>query len=208
MPRRRRSTNKAKPVGSDGTLAVAFVNVGADGALQWEDYVSFLKWCVVQGALDAAAARRLETLVDEQPKQADLGLATIEKLHALLNRILNGLADGKAPPGAILDEFNVALAEITPRPVLTQGATSLVWVWPEGERDARVAVHAVIRSATRLLTTTDYGKVKRCEGEDCDVLFLAKNPGPARRWCSDVTCGTRVRSRLYERRRIRMGRAK
>ena len=59
------------------------------------------------------------------------------------------------------------------------------------------------QSASILLTSEDYFKVKRCAAKDCDVLFLAKGRGPTRKWCSSESCGGPFRSRKYYHRVVK-----
>lgn len=61
------------------------------------------------------------------------------------------------------------------------------------------ALAAVASDAIDLLTA-DPGRLRRCEGPDCALLFHdASRPG-RRRWCSAERCGNRVNTTAYRRR--------
>ncbi|MGO4625245.1 ABATE domain-containing protein [Ensifer sp. 2YAB10] len=52
--------------------------------------------------------------------------------------------------------------------------------------------------AAALLVHPDAGLIRKCEAEDCVMLFVGNNA--RRRWCSATRCGNRVRvSRYYQR---------
>jgi predicted RNA-binding Zn ribbon-like protein len=52
--------------------------------------------------------------------------------------------------------------------------------------------------AAALLAHPDAGLIRKCEAEDCVMLFVGNNA--RRRWCSATRCGNRVRvSRYYQR---------
>lgn len=66
-----------------------------------------------------------------------------------------------------------------------------------GALGVRLAAH-LAESAADLLTGPGVGKVRRCEAEDCVLLFLPAHP--RRRWCSAARCGNRARvARYYQR---------
>lgn len=61
------------------------------------------------------------------------------------------------------------------------------------------ALAAVAIDAVDLLAADD-GRLRRCEGPECALLFHdASRPG-RRRWCSAARCGNRVNTRAYRRR--------
>jgi predicted RNA-binding Zn ribbon-like protein len=62
------------------------------------------------------------------------------------------------------------------------------------------ALAAVALDAVDLLASGD-GRLRRCEGRGCSLLFHdASRPG-TRRWCSTERCGNRVNTTTYRRRR-------
>lgn len=53
-------------------------------------------------------------------------------------------------------------------------------------------------ASSELLADPDITKVRKCQAEDCVLLFLPANP--RRRWCSATRCGNRARvARHYQR---------
>ena len=57
---------------------------------------------------------------------------------------------------------------------------------------------ALALSAVELLCSSELARLAKCG--DCDWLFLDTSKNKSRRWCKK-TCGDRVKSRAYYRRR-------
>ncbi|HEX9735780.1 MAG TPA: ABATE domain-containing protein [Thermoanaerobaculia bacterium] len=197
---RKRGKQDGRPalVKRDGALALTFVNTGSRRSRRLRDYADLLAWSVEHGALTAADADRLERLAAEHPQDAEAGFAAAEELHALLSRIFNGRVDGTAPAAETIRELDALLERSVPRRMLTLGRARPEWRLAEDpDRDLFRPLWPVADSATRILTSGDYDKVRRCAGEGCDLLFLAKGRGMPRRWCSDKSCGVPLRSRRH-----------
>ena len=196
----KRKERAANHVRRDGALALTFVNTGSRRSPRLRSYADLLAWSRVHGALTGAEAHRLETLAAESP-DADAGAFNLaERLHGLLSAIMNARADRKAPPSAALAGLNALLVAFAPHRCLVRGTSSLQWAWGvDRPDDPNRPLWAVAQSATAVLTSPDYGKVRRCANEGCDVLFLAKGPGSPRKWCNDRTCGAPRRSRKHYR---------
>ena len=62
------------------------------------------------------------------------------------------------------------------------------------------ALAAVALDAVDLLASDD-GRLRRCEGPGCSLLFHDSSRPGRRRWCSTERCGNRVNTTTYRRRR-------
>jgi len=196
--KRRKQDGRSDLVRLDGALALTFVNTGSRRSRGLRDYADLLAWSAEHGALDAAAAGRLGQLAAERPQDAAAGFAAAEQWHALLTRLLNARADRRAPPAEALCELNALDARTAPRRILVPGRGRPEWRWPDDpELDLYRPLWEIALSAATILTSDDYDKVRRCVGEGCGVLFLAKGRGLPRKWCSQKTCGAPFRSRRY-----------
>lgn len=193
----KRKERDAHLVRRDGALALTFVNTGSRRSPRLRSYADLLAWSRLHGALTGSEAQRLKALAAESPEAA-AAFTVAERLHGLLSAIMNALADRAAPPFATLADLNVLLASFAPHRCLVQGRSSLEWAWGvDRADDPNRPLWAVAHSATNLLTSPDYAKVRRCANESCDVLFLAKGPGRPRKWCNDRVCGAPKRSRRH-----------
>lgn len=78
-----------------------------------------------------------------------------------------------------------------------QGGSAVVL--PSGA-EVEAVLAAVAIDAVELLASAD-GRLRRCEGPSCSLLFHdASRPG-RRRWCSTERCGNRVNTATYRHRR-------
>lgn len=64
----------------------------------------------------------------------------------------------------------------------------------------RSALATIARDAIEVLSADD-GRLRRCEGPLCSLLFYDESRPGSRRWCSTARCGNRVNTRLYRERR-------
>jgi predicted RNA-binding Zn ribbon-like protein len=162
------------------------------------DFEELLAWLVRHGALDAAGADRRAALGAEHPEEAAAALAFAGSARQLLWRVFNELADQRTLSPALLDEVNRELVEALPRQRIVAAKVGFRWAWDlGGAEDLGRTLWPVIQSAAELLTSRYFGKVVRCAGEGCDLLFVRRKGGSPRRWCSMESCGKRVKSQRY-----------
>ena len=48
-----------------------------------------------------------------------------------------------------------------------------------------------------ILVTVDLTRVKKCEGEDCEALFIDESKNKSRRWCAMAHCGMLRKSKVF-----------
>ena len=48
-----------------------------------------------------------------------------------------------------------------------------------------------------ILVTVDLARVKKCEGEGCEALFIDESKNKSRRWCDMAHCGMLRKSKVY-----------
>ncbi|MER7176026.1 CGNR zinc finger domain-containing protein [Streptomyces mesophilus] len=145
----------------------------------------------------AAEADRLPAEVRGRAPTA-AGLAALHAVRADVDAVVQALLDGTEPPASALRGLATA-----------QGAAPRIRElgWEEGELRAvarrigspAAALAAVFaEDAVDLLSGPGAAKIKKCEAEDCVLLFLPAHP--RRRWCSPSRCGNRTRvARYYQR---------
>jgi predicted RNA-binding Zn ribbon-like protein len=67
--------------------------------------------------------------------------------------------------------------------------------------DAAGLLAAVARDAVDLFTDpVARSQLRRCEGENCALVYLDTSRGRRRRWCSSEVCGNRERVARHRRR--------
>jgi predicted RNA-binding Zn ribbon-like protein len=83
------------------------------------------------------------------------------------------------------------------RPVLSSNGS--VTLEHDGN-GADEALSAIARDAIELLTLND-GRLRRCEGPGCALIFYDESRPGTRRWCDTSRCGNRVNTYSYRQRR-------
>ncbi|MHA7984628.1 CGNR zinc finger domain-containing protein [Rathayibacter sp. CAU 1779] len=82
---------------------------------------------------------------------------------------------------------------------LNDGADGASWNLSAG-REVRDALGILSDDAIRILSSSQPGRIKACEGPGCQGLFLDTSHGGNRRWCSMNTCGNKIKkARLADR---------
>ena len=125
-------------------------------------------------------------------------LVTARLLREAIHRAVAHIIDGLPIEPSDLAVLNRRAAEPTPHPVLaTDGTRHLVA--PPG-REVTAALAAVARDAVELLAADD-GRLRRCEGPLCSLVFHDGSRPGTRRWCLAAGCGNKVNTKAYRERR-------
>jgi predicted RNA-binding Zn ribbon-like protein len=130
----------------------------------------------------------------------------VERLAALrhaLRALFDAALDGTAPPPAPLRTVNAASLAATPYVELdwTAGGGPQAHArggLGQGGDPGILLLAEIARSGIQLLGGSDRNRLRRCEGPDCTLLFVATNR--RRRWCAPHLCGNRVRVARHHRR--------
>lgn len=150
------------------------------------------EWERLRSAADLGAwlTARLGPLVGE-PSGADLAAAL--RLRAAISGIALALAAGAQPEPTDIDVVNEAALVPPPAPHLDGGTTQA------GRADALAALSTVARDAV-VTFGAGRARIRRCAGEDCELVFFDTSRPGARRWCSMRRCGNRSKVRAHRSR--------
>jgi predicted RNA-binding Zn ribbon-like protein len=134
------------------------------------------------------------------PKPATVSadeLALAVSLREAIYRTASATIDGRSLPRADRSLLNGCAAHPTPSPHITEvgGRRMLV---PSGT-ELTSALSLVARDAIELLTAED-GRLRRCAGPRCSLLFHDSSRPGARRWCTTARCGNKVNTKAYRER--------
>ena len=127
----------------------------------------------------------------------DLDLERFRQLREVIFGAFSRVVDGRELSGAHRQALNVAAALSPYRPVLTR--SGVIAFEHEGS-GADAALSALAGDAIQLLALHD-GRLRRCEGPDCALIFHDESRPGTRRWCDTSRCGNRVNTRSYRQRR-------
>ncbi|WP_431044141.1 CGNR zinc finger domain-containing protein [Streptomyces sp. P1-3] len=127
-------------------------------------------------------------------------LARFRATRDLLHRVVHTEVDGRAT-GADLERVNALAATAPPAPRAVRDAGGTLVRSLAAAPDCGALLAQVARDAVELLTDpVARGRLRRCEGETCSLVYLDASRGRRRRWCSSEVCGNRERVARHRRR--------
>jgi predicted RNA-binding Zn ribbon-like protein len=142
---------------------------------------------------------------EREPANADAVLARAHRLRAAIYGVFSGIAAGMAPRPRDVEVLNGELGAALQHACveLTPNQHAYQWGWAGRQMDA--PLWGVARSAADLLVSVEDGRrVRECNGDECNWLFLDTSKNHSRQWCSMQSCGNRHKARRhYQRRRSR-----
>ncbi len=199
--------NTLEPRGGPPPVAVPPGFVFRDELLTYDDLAA---WAVHTNIVPAETVEALIGAADTRPEQAQAVLSRAHELRDAVYRVFWAIAKGLQPP----DEDLLTLARehaagaVAAR--LLASDSGVRWSWLEDGEDLARPLWPVAWSATEVLTTGDFARVKVCPGTPgqpvaCGWLFYDATKSRTRRWCSMADCGgvTKARRQTARRRAAR-----
>jgi predicted RNA-binding Zn ribbon-like protein len=185
----------ALPARLSGHPALDFCNTlagwNAAGAKDYlTGYESLVLWAEFVGLLPGDHVTWLRDEAAHRADAAERVVGQARKARGRMYEVLLGREDGATFDGFAADfEAAAGALGLSRRPDQT-----VDW---EIRREAGLAapLHAVVCSASRLLTSSERARVTACPGTGCGWLFL--NRSGRRRWCTMATCGNRAKVRAF-----------
>jgi predicted RNA-binding Zn ribbon-like protein len=177
-------------VGDD--LSLDFINtacgVGEGRCDHFVSDASVVDWLKLAGALS-----------DEHGETAHKGLLEMAlELRDTARQLVEQRQVGKWANPAVLNR------------ILALGSHQLELQWKKGGEPAVVprqtnrhpaaVLLPVAEALARLLAETDFRLVRKCECDECTLLFCDRTKSRRRRWCSMALCGNRMKVAAYRAR--------
>jgi predicted RNA-binding Zn ribbon-like protein len=125
-------------------------------------------------------------------------LAAAIALREAVYRTACAVIDGQRLAPADVRTINRAATAPPPAPQLDGDGRPSTARITEAHR-VQVAMSMVARDAVAVLGAGD-GRLRRCDGEWCSLLFYDDSRPGTRRWCSTSRCGNIVNTRAYRTR--------
>ena len=130
------------------------------------------------------------------PVDLDGLVAAVELREAIYSGAVARIA-GDAVGAGVRSTINHWAARPAPFRALDRQQRASLLLRPGAEVESALA--AVALDAVELLAL-DEGRLRRCEGPDCSLVFHDSSRPGKRRWCSTERCGNRVNTTTYRRR--------
>jgi predicted RNA-binding Zn ribbon-like protein len=124
----------------------------------------------------------------------------VPRLRGALHALFTARIEAREPPAAALRRANEALAWPGPAPRLGYSAGRLR-LRGGSLATIRELLGALAGSAAELLEGAPAGRLRRCAGQGCVLLFLDVSKSGRRRWCSMAGCGNRAKAQAHYQRR-------
>ena len=124
-------------------------------------------------------------------------LTRVRALREAIYRSAKAVIDNHRLDASDRELINRCAATPTPTPELDADGTQRL-VTPPG-RETPAALSLIARDAIDVLTSHD-GRLRRCEGPMCSLLFHDTSRPGHRRWCTTTRCGNKVNTKAYRTR--------
>jgi predicted RNA-binding Zn ribbon-like protein len=122
-------------------------------------------------------------------------------LRGVVERLLTAELATRAPAAADVAALNEAARGATPAPRAVAGDGGSLTRALDTPPTCDALLAAVARDGVELFTDPPArSRLRRCEGENCAVVYLDTSRGRRRRWCSSEVCGNRERVARHRRR--------
>jgi len=166
-------------------------------------YADLLYWSREAGALSGAQARLLAKEAGRDPARAQDVLQRARELREAIYRVFSAHGGRRKPRSEDLDMICGWWAEAAAHRRLVSRDGGPAFEWPRDAEHLEQPLWPVAVSATELYTSSpDLSRVKECQSDNCNWLFLDVSKNRSRRWCDMRDCGNRAKARRhYERHR-------
>ena len=146
------------------------------------------------GRSEVAALRRE---AQRRPARAGRAVRRTVEARETMFAVFRAAAAGDPIPRRALGRFEALVREAMGHRALVATADGVTWQWTLGERDLDRMLWPVVLAAAELLTSPRLGRVRVCDGDPCEWLFLDKSQKGNRRWCDMTVCGNREKARRF-----------
>lgn len=181
-----------------------FVNSRGNRLIEAEDerltgYDDLLQFCKEFGLLTQFEARE----IGKNPKTAkQAAFRSAVSLREQLFKILSVLcqaSDFSPMHQTAIEQVGLALQAAEGNRHLAWEKEDLVWRWNTPTSASRPFEEIALLTKA-FLCRFDRLRLKKCEMNDCGVLFIDNSPKKNRRWCSMAECGNRAKISRYRQR--------
>jgi predicted RNA-binding Zn ribbon-like protein len=193
---------------SGGALCLDFANTWGNhadpGSNRLTDYQHLLAFAHQTGYLAEDALAELSSAAHGDAEVAAATFTLGRELRHVIYRIFSSKAGCRDIPPDDVERINALLGEALSHRTLEQRNGDFVWSWTDVDvDDLRAPIWPIVASTATLLTSGELDRVRECDADDCNWLFLDRSRAGTRRWCSMRSCGNRAKARRHYHRRRR-----
>jgi predicted RNA-binding Zn ribbon-like protein len=183
-----------------GHVALDFANTVSDRPSpapieRLREYSDLVRFAVQTGITTKTAARSLLRAAESDPRAADKTLVAARALREALYALFFAQATGRPP-----NRRDLALVDAAWHRLSLD--SDFHWTWTDGPEALDSMLGPIVEGAVALLTAGPRDRVRKCESDTCQWVFLDTSKNRSRRWCDMKQCGNREKARrFYERSR-------
>ena len=160
------------------------------------------------GTIPPSLARRL---IDEAGRQTGRAAVVLRRAIALREtiwRVFDAFANGARADAADLATIHEEELAALRHARFEQRGSGVDYEWSD-ELLLDRPLWSIARSAADLLRSKrDLGRVRECDSDTCEWLFIDQSRNHTRRWCDMNDCGNRAKVRRFRQRQRRPTKAK
>lgn len=175
-------------------LCLELCNAFPDQALGFEGLV---QWSVGAGATSPKDAKALLSRSKRDAAITAEAFGRASRVRDAIFRVFSAQAAQSVPDSGNLKTIESGLSAAFEHFRFEPSGTPCLWRWDDCGEDLESPLWSCLLSAAELLTSPLASRVRQCDGEDCEWLFLDLSHGRTRRWCDMQTCGNRAKARRY-----------
>lgn len=158
------------------------------------DYRDLTLWSRHAGILSQDQAKELLVMAERNPKRSLQVFEQAIELRERVFRIFSSLVIGGSPKPADLEGLHLTWLESLTHSHFVPVSAGYSLDWMDGYA-LDSPLWPIVDSAVKLLTSPDLERVRQCDGDGCDWLFVDASRNNQRRWCSMEQCGNRAKMR-------------
>ena len=182
----------------DNALCLELCNAFPKGPA---DYEALIEWSIENKAIGPESIEPLLSRSTANPKQKAAALKKAAQIRHVLFRIFTASAKQKKPEAEDLRLLEKCLAQAFQHFRFAPTSANQLWSWENADQDLEAPLWPCLLSAAELLTSPLGSRVRECDSETCEWLFLDLSHGRTRRWCDMQTCGNRAKAKRYHTRK-------
>jgi predicted RNA-binding Zn ribbon-like protein len=181
-----------------GHVALDFANTVSDRPSsapieRLTDYGDLVRFAVQAGITTKTAARSLLRKAESDPASAQVALAAARTLREALYALFFSQSAGSTPKARDVEIVDAAWHRLSLD-------NDFHWTWTDGPEALDSMLGPIVESAVTLLTAGPRDRVRTCESDTCQWVFLDTSKNRSRRWCDMKQCGNREKARRFQER--------
>ena len=193
---------------TSGSLCLDFVNTAATHEpLTGEDlhsYAHLVEWARQAGIIGDETVAALRAQAAEDRTAATALYTDAVMLRETIYRLLTAALGEHPSDESDLETFNVALTATLQNARVAHDDEGFYRMWREDVLPLDRPLWPVLDAAAGLLISPGVlNRLRHCDGQRCDWLFIDNSRNHSRRWCSMSGCGNRAKARRSYARRKR-----